>query len=86
MPIVTVESDESESVTDSGSDPEDFRRELEEDPTSHVADYHFSAEELKWVKKHYDNATNFLLSYGLKFYDEDDCQEGKSILKALMEK
>jgi len=76
--IVAIESDDLES------DPEDFLRELEEDPTSHAADYHFSPKELKWVEKRYGNARNFLVSYGLKFYDDEDCQEGKTILKALM--
>ena len=62
-----------------------FLRDLEEDPTSHAADYYFSEQELDWIKKHYGHSTNFLLSYGLKFYDDGDCREGKSIVKAMME-
>ena len=77
-----VSEDESDGVAE--SDPDDFLRELERDPTSHAADYHFSEKELKWMKKHYKNATNFLYSYGLKFYDDDDCREGKAILQGLM--
>lgn len=80
----TSGTDETDGGTDSDSDPDDFLRELELDPTSHAADYHFSEQELKWIKMHYQNATNFLYSYGLKFYDDDDCQEGKVILKELM--
>ncbi|KAL8789939.1 MAG: hypothetical protein Q9195_006600 [Heterodermia aff. obscurata] len=74
---------------DDGEDDEDdgdtFLRELEQDPTSHVADYHFSAEELEWIKKNYGHSGNFLFSYGLKPFEDDDCQEGKSIILALME-
>jgi len=85
LTIITVGSDDSVSRSDPESGPEDFLRELEEDPSSHAADYHFSEKELRWVKKRYGNARNFLVSYGLKFYDDEDCQEGKSILEALME-
>ena len=71
-----------------GDDDEDgnaFLRELEEDPTSHLADYHFSEKELDWIKKHYKHSGNFLLSFGLKPFEDEDCREGKSIVKSLME-
>jgi len=61
-----------------------FLRELEEIPESHFADYHFSAEELKFIKEGFSYSSNFLSSYGLKFYDDEDCKEGKAILRQLM--
>ena len=72
---------ESSSETDSiGS----FQRELEEDPASHAADYHFSEEELDFIKQGFGHSGNFLRSYGLKFYDDEDCQEGKAIIRAML--
>ena len=73
---------------DESDEPEfesDFMRDLEQDPTSHFADHHFSEKELGWIEKHYNYSSNFLRSYGLKFHEDEDCQEGKAILRALME-
>ncbi|KAF2095018.1 hypothetical protein NA57DRAFT_79508 [Rhizodiscina lignyota] len=72
--------DDQEEDDDSNS----FLDELEADPMSHVADYQFSQEQLDWIKKHYQHSGNFLLSYGLKPFDDEDCSEGKAILNALM--
>ena len=79
---------QDETDSDESDEPEfesDFLRDLEQDPTSHFADHHFSETELEWIEKHYNHSSNFLRSYGLKFYEDEDCQEGKAILKALME-
>ncbi|KAL8706519.1 MAG: hypothetical protein Q9201_000451 [Fulgogasparrea decipioides] len=62
-----------------------FQRDLEEDPSSHAADYHFTANELDWISKSYGHSANFLRSYGLQFSDEEDCQESKAIIRALLE-
>ena len=81
------DSDEDDTVLNEDEDEDDtssFIRELEEHPESHAADYHFSEEQLKWIKKHYSYSSNFLLTYGLKFYDDDDCKEGVSIVSQLM--
>ena len=51
---------------------------------SHVADYNFSPVELKWIKKHYQYSSNFMLSYGLKPFEQEDCNEGKAIIRAMM--
>lgn len=72
---------------ESGSDEDSlnsFERDLVEDPSSHAADYHFSPAELDWIKANYGHSANFLLSYGLKFYNDEDCQEGKQIVRALI--
>ena len=77
-----VQDDDSEEDRRSMSS---FERDLERDPTSHAADYHFSGDEQDWIKKHFGHATNFLMTYELKFYDDEDCQEGKAIVQAFME-
>ncbi|KAL8860995.1 MAG: hypothetical protein Q9178_002508 [Gyalolechia marmorata] len=87
-----TDDDESTEDDDDSEDDEDrdpgspgsFERELEEDPTSHFADRHFSAEELDWIKKNHGHSGNFLLSYGLKFYDDEDCEQGKAIVQAFL--
>ncbi|KAL8915366.1 MAG: hypothetical protein Q9171_000236 [Xanthocarpia ochracea] len=77
------EDSEDDEDRDPGS-PDSFERELEEDPTSHFADRHFSAQELDWIKKNHGHSANFLLSYGLKFYDDEDCKQGKAIVQAFV--
>ncbi|KAK4696919.1 hypothetical protein P7C71_g1082, partial [Lecanoromycetidae sp. Uapishka_2] len=69
---------------ESSDDDSTFLPELEEHSESHTADYKFSATELKWIKKHFGYSSNFLYSYGLQFYDDEDCKEGKAILSELM--
>ena len=51
----------------------------------HMADYNFSEKELVWIEQNYGNSASFLISYGLKFYNDDDCEEGKAIVKVMME-
>ena len=77
--------DENEDEDDDDNDASSFIRELEDHPESHAADYHFSNAQLDWIKKHYDYSSNFLLSYGLKFYDDEDCKEGVRIVSQLIE-
>ncbi|KAL8963887.1 MAG: hypothetical protein Q9183_004874, partial [Haloplaca sp. 2 TL-2023] len=76
----------SEGLSDSEeeSSQNSFERDLEENPASHFADYHFSEEQLDWIKRSYGHSANFLMSYGLKFYDDEDCKEGVSIVEAMM--
>ena len=47
-----MKEDEDEADSGDGDSEEEiqFLRDLEEDPTSHVADYHFSAKELEWIE------------------------------------
>ena len=79
-----MEQDEGDDE-EAGDSDNSFLRELEEDPMSHVADYHFSVEQLDWIKKHYKHSGNFLQSYGLKPFDDEDCQEGKKIVQAMID-
>ncbi|KAL8873258.1 MAG: hypothetical protein Q9174_001248 [Haloplaca sp. 1 TL-2023] len=77
-------SDNSDDSEEEGSQTS-FERDLEENPASHFADRHFSEEQLDWIKREYGHSGNFLMSYGLKFYDDEDCKEGVSIIQAEME-
>ena len=76
-----MEDDQDDDDNDNGNT---FLRELEQDPTSHLADYQFSAKELEWIENNYGHSGNFLLSYGLKPFEDEDCREGKSIVQSLM--
>lgn len=78
-----MKDDEDIDDDDEGSESS-FLRELEEDPSSHAADYHFSFEELDWIKAHHRYSSQFLQCHGLKFFDDDDCREGKAIVQAMM--
>ncbi|KIN05118.1 hypothetical protein OIDMADRAFT_142875 [Oidiodendron maius Zn] len=78
------EEEEEEEEEEEGDDADTFLAELEADPTSHVADYHFSEKQLIWIKKHYKHSGNFLLSHGLKPFDDEDCREGRAIVEAMM--
>ncbi|KAH0386950.1 hypothetical protein KCU92_g2179, partial [Aureobasidium melanogenum] len=62
----------------------DFLADLEQDPTSHVADCKFSADQLDYVKVHYGHSGSFMRCYGLKPWDDEDCDEAVSIIKAFM--
>jgi hypothetical protein len=85
-------SDDSKGVSDGNNEDEEeeddadhFSAELEADPTSHVADYHFSEKQLIWIKKYYKHSGNFLLNHGLKPFDDEDCREGRTIVEAMMQ-
>jgi hypothetical protein len=82
--VQSKEDDEDSEEENSDDDANSFLEEIEKDPMSHMADFNFSAAELKWIKKHYQYSSNFMLSYGLKPYEDDDCEEAKSIIKAMM--
>ena len=76
---------EDEDDDDDELDNDGFLQELEDDPMSHLADYNFSPAELKWIQKHYQYSSNFMLSYGLKPFEQEDCDEAKAIVRAMME-
>jgi hypothetical protein len=65
----------------SEADDED---EAERDPTCHQFDYAFGEKELEFVEKQWGNSENFLLLFGPKSYNDEDVEEGKSTVKALM--
>lgn len=75
------DDDEEEEEEEENS----FLADLEADPASHLADYHFSDAELDWIEKHHRHSAKFLRVYGLKPWDDEDCEEGKAIIQAFLE-
>jgi hypothetical protein len=71
------EEDEEEEKDEEGEDEE-------WDPTGHQADYAFTHEELEFMENGWGTSENFLFSYGLKFYNDEDLEEGKAIARAMM--
>ena len=61
-----------------------FEQDLDDDPTSHVADYHFNEEQLAFLKKHYRHSGNFMLMHGLKPWEAEDGQEAVAVVRAFM--
>ncbi|EGP91805.1 uncharacterized protein MYCGRDRAFT_107790 [Zymoseptoria tritici IPO323] len=60
--------------------------ELEEDPTSHIADWHFGYDQLEWMAKHYRHSGGFMVAHGLKPDDELECEKAIGVVRGLMEK
>lgn len=50
----------------------------------HFADYNFTLEELEFIEDGWGNSESFMLCYGLKFYNDENCEEAKAIVRALM--
>ncbi|ETN43433.1 uncharacterized protein HMPREF1541_02592 [Cyphellophora europaea CBS 101466] len=71
-------------MQDEDEDGEDDEEGSEFDFTGHQADYNFTHKQLDWIEKNYKNSENFMISYGLKFYDNDDLHEAKAIANAMM--
>jgi hypothetical protein len=53
-------------------------------PDGHAADFYFSGPELVWIEENFGNSASFLYTYGLKFFKDEDCLEGKQLIQALM--
>lgn len=64
------EDDDDEEDEEEDDDADSFLAELESDPMSHVADYHFSEPQLDWIKIHYKHSGNFLQCHGLKPFED----------------
>jgi hypothetical protein len=61
--------DEDEDDDEDEDSADRFLQELEDGPMSHLVEYNFSDAELKWIQKHYQYSSKFMLSYGLKPFD-----------------
>jgi hypothetical protein len=77
------ESEDGDSLSQEGED-DDLDEESEFDFEGHQADYNFTERQLDWIEKYYRNSEQFMISYGLKFYDEEDLEEAKAIVEAMM--
>ena len=71
---------------DNDSDEIDFGLDHPNDyhPEVHLAASYFDAEELKFIRKHYSDPITFMITFGLKFYNADDCEEARAIVGTLM--
>ncbi|RBR11205.1 uncharacterized protein FIESC28_09089 [Fusarium coffeatum] len=69
------DSDDSDSGLD---DPNEYRPEVQ------LAESYFDADQVKFINKHYGDPLTFMITFGLKFYKADDCQEARSIVESLM--
>lgn len=67
-----------ESSDDEETEDDEFHLE------GHQADYNFSEKQLDWMEKHYGNSEHFLISFGLKFYNDDDIEEAKAIVDGFL--
>ncbi|EHK42130.1 uncharacterized protein TrAtP1_011804 [Trichoderma atroviride] len=76
----TDDNDEDDEM-EAADEEEDEEDEEDSDLEGHLADYHFNEEELDWIKKHYGNSANFMISYGFKFYDDQDCAAARGLVK-----
>ncbi|PNP44321.1 hypothetical protein TGAMA5MH_03927 [Trichoderma gamsii] len=78
------ESNDGYEMKEDEEDDDDDEDEDDSDMEGHLADYHFSQEELDWIEKHYRNSATFVFSHGLNFYDEEDCVIAKRLLQGFM--
>ncbi|KAJ4006020.1 hypothetical protein NW752_001265 [Fusarium irregulare] len=69
------DSDDSHSGLD---DPNEYRPEVQ------LAESYFDADQVKFIKKHYGDPLTFMITFGLKFYNAEDCEEARSIVGSLM--
>ncbi|KAK4205138.1 hypothetical protein QBC40DRAFT_249529 [Triangularia verruculosa] len=44
----------------------------------------YTTEEKRWLRVHFDGEFKFLQMYGLSIYDEEDREEGRRIVRAMM--
>ncbi|KAK3347277.1 hypothetical protein B0T25DRAFT_572348 [Lasiosphaeria hispida] len=70
--VDSSESDDNESAAES----DDFQ--------DHMVDYLFTEAQLEFIEKGWGDALTFMYAFGLKFYDNDDCEEAKSLIRGLM--
>lgn len=69
------------SLSMGGKDADD---DSETDAPRLLAESYFSREELEFINSGYGDVITFMLSFGLKFYKEEDCEEAQSIIAALL--
>ncbi|KAM0523024.1 hypothetical protein ACHAPE_001515 [Trichoderma viride] len=80
----TDDNDEDDDGMEMVDEEEDEEEEEDSDPEDHLADYHFNEEELDWIEKHCRTSANFMISYGLKFYDDQDCAAARRLVKEFL--
>ncbi|KAF2248917.1 hypothetical protein BU26DRAFT_564607 [Trematosphaeria pertusa] len=85
-PIFSVFMDESsdEEEEEDEREGEDDEEDDEYDLEGHQADNNFSSAQLDWIESSCSNLENFIMSYGFRFYDENDVKETKAIVDAFI--
>lgn len=81
-----------ENDHDEDMDEEEYEDEEEEeeddddslDLDNHFADYLFNEKELDWIEKNHRDSATFLWTYGLKFYDAEDCAAAQDLVKSFL--
>ncbi|KAL6404993.1 hypothetical protein AUP68_11833 [Ilyonectria robusta] len=58
--------------------------EMKDNPGDHLAASLFDEKELTWIESNWGDPHNFMMSYGLRFYKDEDCLEAKRLVQALM--
>ncbi|KAK1244156.1 hypothetical protein MKX08_002294 [Trichoderma sp. CBMAI-0020] len=76
--------DEDDDEMEAADEEDDEEVEEDSDLEGHLADYHFNEEELDWIEKHYGNSANFMMSYGFKFYDDQDCAAARRLVEEFL--
>ena len=78
------QSDDEEVEVEEEEEEEEEEDEGEEDFERHLADHHFDEHQLRWIEENFRDSANFMHSFGLKFYNDDDCESAKKIARSLM--
>ena len=79
------EDGENSKEEDGENSKEEDGENSEMDWEGHMTDYLFDEKSLDWIEKHYGNSMQFMYSYGLKFYDDNDCVEAQQIARVMVE-
>lgn len=74
--LMSQDEEYENSEEDEEEDEHDFER--------HLADHHFTEEQLDFIERGYGSSMAFMHSFGLKFYNDEDCEEAKAIVEAFM--
>ena len=83
--LMNDDNDDDDDYEKQSVDSDDFQAEIERDPFSHFADHKFTANQLDYLKKYYDHSGDFMRSYHLKPWDDDDCNEAVRRLKKFID-
>ena len=67
------------------SEEQESDDDIDENPDCHMADHYFNRKELGWIKKHFHHSSQFLHTYGLKPYVDEDVQDGKRLIESIFE-
>jgi hypothetical protein len=85
-PGVTVPPNGTRSSNgDGGADELDSDNDSDStDGSAHAADDNFTHEELDFIEMNWGNTRDFMICHGLKFYNEEDCDKAKAVIRSFM--